>query len=206
MIRWTVADQGDDQVILVDARAIRALAHPARLAVVNALYDRDQRLTATQAAAIAGTSPSAMSYHLRALESFGIIKRSSDTTDGREHPWIRAARSLAIRPGGANSTAATTATKAVVALDAQHRLDELLGAMDRAMDSEDDSLESLVTYNHTAIRVTREEAHTLLTSINDLMEPLRVEIRTDAPSDAQVVSTTITAYLAPQSTSNISVD
>jgi DNA-binding transcriptional ArsR family regulator len=201
-----MADQGEDQVELVDARAIRALAHPARLAVVNALYDRDEELTATQAAAIAGTSPSAMSYHLRALESFGIIKRSSRSSDGREHPWVRAARSLSIRPGGASSTAASTATKAVVALDAQHRLEELLGAMDRALRAEDDSLEGFIVYNHTAIRVTRDEAQTLFRSISELLEKWRVEVRHNAPADAEIVSTTVTAYLQPAARRHLAMD
>lgn len=201
-----MADQGEDQVELTDAHAIRALAHPARLVVVNALYDQDQRLTATQAAAIAGTTPSAMSYHLRELEKFGIIKRSADTDDGREHPWVRAARSLNIKPGGVASTAASTATKAVLALDAQHRLDQLLGAMDRAIEAADESLDGVVSYTHTALRVTREEATALLKSLSELLEPWRVEERRDAPSDAGIISLTLTAYPEASARTSLALD
>ena len=53
--------------MLTDPRAIKALAHPARLAVIDELF-AGRQLTATECAEIAGLSPSAMSYHLRALE------------------------------------------------------------------------------------------------------------------------------------------
>ena len=55
------------KVMLTDPRAIKALAHPARLAVIDELF-AGRQLTATECAEIAGLSPSAMSYHLRALE------------------------------------------------------------------------------------------------------------------------------------------
>jgi len=52
---------------LTDPRAIRAIAHEARQLVIDELYSGSV-ITATEAAQICGLSPSAMSYHLRALE------------------------------------------------------------------------------------------------------------------------------------------
>lgn len=72
--------------VLVDPRAIKALAHPARLTVLDALADGSE-LTATECAAAAGVSPSAMSYHLRALEKWGFVERAGSSEDGRERPW-----------------------------------------------------------------------------------------------------------------------
>jgi DNA-binding transcriptional ArsR family regulator len=72
--------------VLVDARAIKALAHPARLTVLDALADGSE-LTATECAEAAGVSPSAMSYHLRALEKWGFVERAESSEDGRERPW-----------------------------------------------------------------------------------------------------------------------
>ena len=67
-----------DPVELTDPKAIRALAHPARLAVIEELY-AGRELTATECAEIAGLSPSAMSYHLRSLEKAGIVERADAT-------------------------------------------------------------------------------------------------------------------------------
>lgn len=72
--------------VLTDPKAIRALAHPARLTVLDALTEGEE-LTATECADAAGISPSAMSYHLRALEKWGFVERAEASTDGRERPW-----------------------------------------------------------------------------------------------------------------------
>ena len=85
-------------VVLRDPRAIKALAHPARLAVIDEFF-AGRRLTATECAEIAGLSASAMSYHLRALEKWGIIRRSEATGDGRERPWEAAGDRLHGRLG-----------------------------------------------------------------------------------------------------------
>jgi DNA-binding transcriptional ArsR family regulator len=72
--------------VLTDPRAIRALAHPARLTVLDLLAGGRQ-LTATACAEAAELSPSAMSYHLRALEKWGFVERVESSEDGRERPW-----------------------------------------------------------------------------------------------------------------------
>jgi DNA-binding transcriptional ArsR family regulator len=75
--------------------ALRALAHPARLTVVEELYQGIER-TASELAELTGLSPSAMSYHLRALERWGVLERAAARPDGRERPWRAAGRSLTL--------------------------------------------------------------------------------------------------------------
>ncbi len=82
---------------LDDPGALRALAHPARQRIVAALYAGGEPMTATQAAELCGLTPSAMSYHLRALEKWGIVRRA-DSGDGRERPWAAAADDFSISP------------------------------------------------------------------------------------------------------------
>jgi DNA-binding transcriptional ArsR family regulator len=83
------------RVVISDPQAIRALAHPARQRVIDELFN-GHVLTATECAELAGLTPSAMSYHLRALEKWGIIERAEESADGRERPWRAAAGSLMI--------------------------------------------------------------------------------------------------------------
>jgi DNA-binding transcriptional ArsR family regulator len=115
----------DEPVRLTDARAIRALAHPARLAVLDAL-NHGQTLTATEAADIAGLSPSAMSYHLRALAKWGIVREAEtgEATDGRERRWERAGAGLQFDPPPRGAEAATT-------FIAMHYLDETRSQLSR---------------------------------------------------------------------------
>jgi DNA-binding transcriptional ArsR family regulator len=104
----------DEPVTLTDPAAIKGLAHPARLAVLDELR-QGSALTATECAAIAGLSASAMSYHLRALERWGFVERAEDTGDGRERPW-RATSSRGWRiqaPGPAGLAAASALLSAI---------------------------------------------------------------------------------------------
>lgn len=84
-------------VRLSDARAIRAIAHEARQRVIGALYGNPTAaLTATQLAELTGLTPSAMSYHLRALEKFGVVERHPDADDARNRPWRSAGTMITI--------------------------------------------------------------------------------------------------------------
>gem|GEM_PF-274797 len=70
---------------LTDPRALRAYAHPLRLALIGALRGRGP-LTATTAANLLGVSPASCSFHLRQLAKYGLVEETGDGT-GRERPW-----------------------------------------------------------------------------------------------------------------------
>jgi len=93
-------------------RRIRALAHPARLAIINALAT-GQELTATQCAELTGLSPSATAYHLNLLERYGFAETAPPRPDRRERPWRATGRAEieldASTPAGAAAAAAVTA-------------------------------------------------------------------------------------------------
>ena len=74
-------------VEISDPRALRALAHPARLVILQHLV-LDGPATATECAEVAGLSPSACSYHLRALARYGFVDEDpAGGSDGRHRPW-----------------------------------------------------------------------------------------------------------------------
>ncbi len=94
-------------------RSIRALAHPARLAIIDALATGEE-LTATQCAQLTGLSPSATAYHLKLLERYGLAETAPLRPDRRERPWRaserRARADLDIStPAGASAAAAVVA-------------------------------------------------------------------------------------------------
>ena len=74
-------------VKLTDPRMMRALAHPTRIAIWTHIALRGPA-TATECAEVAGLSPSACSYHLRALARYGFVEEDrASAADGRERPW-----------------------------------------------------------------------------------------------------------------------
>lgn len=84
----------ENPVRITDPKAIRALAHAARLEAINELYSSQKSRTATELAAFTGLTPSAMSYHLRALKKWGIVVDAPSDGDGRERRWKAAGTDL----------------------------------------------------------------------------------------------------------------
>jgi DNA-binding transcriptional ArsR family regulator len=70
---------------ITDPLAMRAMAHPVRLALMMALNDAGT-LTATEAAERVGESPSSCSFHLRQLAKYGFVEEAPGGK-GRQRPW-----------------------------------------------------------------------------------------------------------------------
>ncbi len=70
---------------LTDPKAMRALAHPVRLALLEALTEAGT-LTATEAGEKVGESPANASFHLRQLAKYGFVEEAEGGT-GRKRPW-----------------------------------------------------------------------------------------------------------------------
>jgi Helix-turn-helix domain len=79
---------GRERLNLTDPRAIRALAHPIRWALLEALGDAGT-LTATQASELLGESPANCAFHLRTLAKYGFVEEAGGGR-GRERPWRQA--------------------------------------------------------------------------------------------------------------------
>jgi DNA-binding transcriptional ArsR family regulator len=84
---------------LTDPRAMRALAHPVRLAILEQLQ-RHGPATATQLAPIVGATPSVTSWHLRHLASFGLVRDSDAGADRRQRWWEAAAGGFRFEASG----------------------------------------------------------------------------------------------------------
>ncbi|MEV7010095.1 helix-turn-helix domain-containing protein [Streptosporangium sp. NPDC051022] len=74
----------DEHPTITDPRALRALAHPIRLALLEALGVVGTA-TATRCSEITGESVASCSFHLRTLAEYGFIERAPSNT--REKPW-----------------------------------------------------------------------------------------------------------------------
>ena len=68
-----------------DVPSLQALAHPTRLALLEAI-GVSGAMTATQASRVVGESPSACAYHLRMLARLGFVEEAGGGR-GRERPW-----------------------------------------------------------------------------------------------------------------------
>ena len=98
-----------EQLDLTDPKAIRALAHPLRWALLEALGHAGT-LTATQASEMLGESPANCAFHLRTLAKYGFVEEAGGGK-GRERPWRQAygRMSWRTRPGDEQFTLASEA-------------------------------------------------------------------------------------------------
>lgn len=104
----------DEPVEISDPRALRALAHPARLTILEHLVIEGPA-TATECAEVAGLSPSACSYHLRALAGHGFVEEDpAGGADGRHRPWRARVVGIKIGSQAGRSEAARAASRVLV--------------------------------------------------------------------------------------------
>lgn len=171
------APEPRNELRLEDPAALRALAHPARQRVVAALYAGGEALTATQAARLCGLSASAMSYHLRALEKWGIVRRG-ESSDGRERPWVAAADDFSI-PSGAYRGIDAAVTASLVGSWA----DEIAAGVRRAGETMDDE-SGLSTLRNIRLWLTRPEADEVHAAIDAALDRFRDRTSRDHPDGA----------------------
>jgi DNA-binding transcriptional ArsR family regulator len=189
----TPGDARPAPVVLRDPRAIKALAHPARLAVIDELF-AGRKLTATECGEIAGLSASAMSYHLRALEKWGIVRRSEASGDGRERPWEAAGEGLMVDSAEPRASAAGEAILVSRQLD-RERADILgwISSQDEAADSWYDS----TVISSGVFWLSHDEVKQLSDRISAMMAEMPRRSSSDAPQGARQVRVSFHAVPLP---------
>jgi DNA-binding transcriptional ArsR family regulator len=70
---------------IADVRTLRALAHPVRVALIEALI-LEGPMTATEVGERIGESPTTCSFHLRQLAKYGFVEEAGGGK-GRARPW-----------------------------------------------------------------------------------------------------------------------
>jgi DNA-binding transcriptional ArsR family regulator len=102
----------DQERVITDARTMRALAHPVRLALLEVLALHGP-LTATKAAELLDESPGNMSWHLQTLAKYGFVEEAEGGR-GRSRPWrvVPGVRSFETAQGDAETAAAGDALEA----------------------------------------------------------------------------------------------
>jgi DNA-binding transcriptional ArsR family regulator len=98
---------------ITDARTMRALAHPMRIALLE-LLRREGELTASRAAELLNDSPGNMSWHLQTLAKYGFVEEAGGGR-GRSRPWRVVTLSIDIKTALSNDPEQVAASDAVEA-------------------------------------------------------------------------------------------
>ncbi len=177
-------------VSLPGVAALRALAHPARLDLLDLLRVHEQ-LTAAECARLLGTSTKSCSYHLGILAAQGMVVRAAEPgADGRERPWRRAADEIETPPGPGTG-ADQEARVAAMQVTARRDLELFTAFLDREPDEPSGWRQAVTVHTRTAVMsagqlrdwglaveaVTREHVGRARQETPDGARPVRLTIR-----------------------------
>jgi DNA-binding transcriptional ArsR family regulator len=171
---------------ITDPRAIKAMAHPLRLAALDALGGA-RSLTATEVAEAVGTSPSSMSYHLRELARWGFVERDEAEGDGRERPWRSVPGGVSFEfddpaLGPAAAAAGNAVTTSILARVSQNLADFYARDVDQPP-----QWRQVTTINNSTAWLTVEEAGQLATLQADFLSRVGPRTPEERPAGSRRV-------------------
>ncbi|MGN9838715.1 ArsR/SmtB family transcription factor [Nonomuraea sp. H19] len=179
---------------LSDPKAMRALAHPARLMILTRL-GVEGSATATEVAEIAGITPSAASYHLRMLAKYGFVEDAPPRGDGRERLWKVAAAPLSIGISPSDHPDVRDAKLSLISAFRREANEEAERALSD-VDKEPAEWRDTTRFSRYRIRVDADELARLNEAIEKVIKPYISSQRgeKEAPSGARIVEAQINLF------------
>jgi DNA-binding transcriptional ArsR family regulator len=159
----------------LDVTAVRALAHPLRLRILD-LLRFDGPATATMLAARVGESSGSTSYHLRQLARHGFIEEAP-THGGRERWWRYEERRTGIA-GNTDSPNVRTLLGELLSRES-YALDRYLSASAR-----DPAWDDAAFFQTKALMLTASELKELSEVLDEALAGFSAAARDDVPADA----------------------
>ncbi|MGW2156801.1 ArsR/SmtB family transcription factor [Nonomuraea sp. NPDC001699] len=175
-----------ESVVVLDAKGLRALAHPVRVQLVDLLRKHGPS-TATRLAERLGVNSGTASYHLRRLGAAGFVQEDTERGNARERWWrsVHQVTRLTDDELSEREPEAVLAYMQSIAalynLRTQRTLSEL-----QTMPAE---WRRVLDLSSVALRLTPEEAQRLRGELAEVVARYRPDLPgQDAPEDAARVS------------------
>jgi DNA-binding transcriptional ArsR family regulator len=179
------APMPDAHAAVLDAKGLRALAHPVRVQLIG-LLRKNGPATATRVAERLGVNSGTASYHLRQLAAAGFVEEDTERGNARERWWRSVHRStwfsdpdLADEEPEA-AMAYQQSVAAAYTLAVQRALNELQ-TMPRAWRDAFDLSDWM-------LRLTPEDAGALQAELHAVVDRYRRDPGKEAPESAELVS------------------
>lgn len=178
-------DAGSGDLVITDPQVMRALAHPARLAILGILR-RDGPAGAGELAPRLGLTPSAAGWHLRRLARFGLI-RDADP-GGRTRRWEPAVRGFRVDvpadPGDVEGRLAARTLLRGLMVNSQAAPARWLADTEPGLDTD---WSRAADFADTRLIVTAEELEALLAAVEELLTPYVDRVPADQPRGSRGV-------------------
>lgn len=182
----------DPGTTITDVAVMRALAHPARISLLEHLANSGPA-TATECAEVVDLTPSATSYHLRALAKAGLIEEAPGRGDGRERFWRSTVGSYRVDGGPDDDPEVQAARNELLNSFVTWEESQVRRYMARMNDEPKKWLDATI-FNTTVLQLTAEELDGLTEAVLDLLRPYKKRSRENPPAGSRTVSTLFRAF------------
>jgi len=172
---------------ITDPQAMRALAHPVRLATLSRLQ-RNGPATATQLSEHVGASPSVTSWHLRHLATFGLVADGPPPSgsDRRQRWWSAVSRGFRYdMPDAPEGAEAGRLLRAEMMKQSLKAAQQWMAETEFGLEPEWDEVAGSA---NTRVVVTPEEAEAIESAMERILAPyVRRRDDNDPPAGARSV-------------------
>jgi DNA-binding transcriptional ArsR family regulator len=168
------------RMTITDPQVMRALAHPARLTIMEYLSTTGEAVTATSCAEIVGLSPSATSYHLRELARYGLVEEAPSRGDARERLWRSAIQSWQLDLRQDDDADVQAAEQTLLDVSLTRDLERIRDWVRRAR-TEPKEWHDAAVIASPILLLTADELQSLNAAVFELWEPYRRRARQAAP-------------------------
>ena len=152
----------------LDARALKALAHPLRVRIFDILSQYGPQ-TASSLAERLGESSGATSYHLRALAKHDLIREVEGRGTARERWWERPRGAVSISSGESLRTPSGRAASQIVVTETyRQRHEQLMRFIDESLRDEGE-IHPAAELSTATTRLTRAQFTEIAADINRII-------------------------------------
>jgi DNA-binding transcriptional ArsR family regulator len=178
---------------ITDPQVMRAMAHPARIGIMEHLGSTGAVVTATEMAGQVGLSPSATSYHLRELAKYGLVEQAPSRGDARERVWRSTSSGWSVA-SDRREPEALAAEQALIDVYLTRDFARLKDWFARQHDEPEEWREASVL-SGSMLLLTVDELRAVDRAVRDVLEPYkRRERMADPPDGARTVAVHFAAF------------
>lgn len=183
-------------VEISDPQAMRALAHPVRLAILDQLRRRGPS-TATELSPLVGATPTVTSWHLRHLASFGLVRDSEPGPDRRQRRWESVGRGFRFAaPDDPDDVEGNAAARVLFQQMSEQYADLPARWFTEVEPTLDPSWRRLAGLSNTRVVLTTSELAGIEAAIENLLAPYVMRDVADRPADGRPVR--LMRYMLPE--------
>jgi DNA-binding transcriptional ArsR family regulator len=194
----TRVEQRHSEDRVLDAGALRALAHPLRVQIYDILSQYGPQ-TASSLAEKLGESSGSTSYHLRALAKQDLIQEVSDRGTGRERWWERPIGGVSFANADAMKTpAGRAATQIVMNEFFRNRHEQLMRFIRDGLSNSEPEWQSGSMISTATARLTPDQSKELSMKIMALIDDAVDNYRNQTGEDVRPVTIRADVFPLPE--------